>query len=106
MADYAPVMVWVTGADGVCTFLSKRWYEFTGQTPVTGLGFGWLDAVHPDDRPAAASVFRESNANAAPFRLEYRLRRADGDYRWALDSARRASPPTGPSSATSARSST
>ena len=88
MADYAPVMVWMTDADGSCTFLSKSWYEFTGQTPETGLGFGWLDATHPEDRLAAERAFRESNANIAVFSVEYRLRRHDGEYRWALDSAR------------------
>ena len=49
MADNAPVMIWVTESDGDCTYLSRSWYEFTSQTPETGLGFGWLDASHPDD---------------------------------------------------------
>jgi PAS domain S-box-containing protein len=87
LADNAPVMVWVTEADGTCTYLSRSWYEFTGQTPETGLGFGWLDAVHPDDRGWSGEVFRASNAKQGPFRVEYRLRRADGTYRWAIDAA-------------------
>ena len=53
MADHAPVMIWVTDADGACTFLGKSWYEFTGRTPESSLGFGWVDAVHPDDRESA-----------------------------------------------------
>jgi PAS domain S-box-containing protein len=87
LADNAPVMVWVTEADGRCTYLSRSWYEFTGQTPETGLGFGWLDAVHPDDRGRAGEMFRTSSANREPFRVEYRLLRADGTYRWAIDAA-------------------
>jgi PAS domain S-box-containing protein len=87
LADNAPVMVWVTEADGRCTYLSRSWYEFTGQTPETGLGFGWLDAVHPEDRQWSGDVFRTSNARQGPFRVEYRLRRADGTYRWAIDAA-------------------
>lgn len=87
MADNAPVMVWITEPDGNCTFLSKSWYAFTGQTPETGLGFGWTDAVHPDDREAAAETFRRANADRDGFSLEYRLRRHDGEYRWAIDSA-------------------
>ncbi|MEE1655968.1 PAS domain S-box protein [Microvirga sp. CF3062] len=87
LADNAPVMVWVTEADGSCTYLSRSWYEFTGQTPETGLGFGWLDAVHPDDSGWSGEVFRTSNAEKGPFRVEYRLRRADGTYRWAIDAA-------------------
>ena len=87
MADNAPVMVWTTGLDGQCTYLSRSWYEFTGQTPETGLGTGWLDATHPDDRPAAERDFVMANATHAAFSLEYRLRRRDGSYRWAIDAA-------------------
>jgi PAS domain S-box-containing protein len=87
LADNAPVMVWVTDADGRCTYLSRSWYEFTGQTPETGLGFGWLDAAHPDDKEWSGKMFRDANARQEPFRLEYRLLRADGTYRWAIDAA-------------------
>jgi PAS domain S-box-containing protein len=47
MADHSPVMVWVTEPDGRCTFVAKSWYDFTGQAAEAGLGFGWLEAVHP-----------------------------------------------------------
>ena len=87
MADNAPVMVWITEPDGGCSYLSKSWYEFTGQAPQSGLGFGWLDATYPDDRAAAHDAFMTANAGRAPFRLEYRLRRTDGEYRWVIDSA-------------------
>jgi PAS domain S-box-containing protein len=87
MADNAPVMIWVTDESGHCTFLSRSWYEFTGQTPATGLGLGWLQAVHPDDRETSAAIFRDAVERRAPFRLDYRLRQADGKYRWAIDSA-------------------
>jgi PAS domain S-box-containing protein len=87
MADHAPVMIWVTGANAACTYLSKSWYEFTGHTPETGLGFGWLAAVHPDDREDSRKIFFDSSERHEPFRLEYRLRRHDGEYRWAIDSA-------------------
>lgn len=87
LADHAPVMVWVTEPDGSCTYLSQSWYDFTGQTEDSGLGFGWLDATHPDDRPLTEKAFREANASCTAFRVEYRLRRADGEYRWAIDAA-------------------
>lgn len=87
MADNAPVMVWVTDADGLCTYLSKRWYEFTGQTEEEALGMGWLDATHPDDKAACEATFLAANARRDSFSLEYRLRRADGEYRWCLDAA-------------------
>jgi PAS domain S-box-containing protein len=88
MADYAPVMIWVTGPSGQCTFLSQSWYEFTGQTSETGLGLGWLDATHHDDRAHSQKVFLNANAKREPFQLDYRLRRKDGAYRWVIDSAR------------------
>ena len=87
MADHSPAMVWVTDPAGACTYLNRRWYAFTGQTEAEGLGFGWLRAVHPDDAPRAERAFVEANAETAPFSLEYRLRRHDGAYRWAIDAA-------------------
>jgi PAS domain S-box-containing protein len=87
MADHAPVMIWMTDAAGSCTYLSESWYTFTGQTPETGLGLGWLDATHPDDRELAGEIFLAANARHEAFRLDYRLRRADGAYAWAIDSA-------------------
>ena len=88
MADSAPVMIWVTGPDGYCNYLNQTWYEYTGQTRLEGEGYGWLNATHPDDRGEAERAFHDANAARAPFRFEYRLRRADGAYRWALDAAR------------------
>jgi PAS domain S-box-containing protein len=87
MADDAPVMVWVTEPDGRCSYLSRSWYAFTDQTPGAGLDFGWMDALHPDDRRLAREVFTDANARRESFRLEYRLRHHDGSYRWAIDSA-------------------
>ena len=86
-ADHAPVMMWVTDPSGHCNYLNRGWYEFTGQTRAQAEGFGWLDAIHPDDRAEAERVFVEANERQAPFRLEYRLRRADGVFRWAIDAA-------------------
>jgi PAS domain S-box-containing protein len=87
LADDAPGMVWVTEADGGCTYLSRSWYDFTGQPPATGLGFGWLEAAHPEDRATAEVAYREAHRQQDAFRLEYRIRRADGVYRWAMDAA-------------------
>lgn len=87
MADSAPVMMWVVDETGYCNYLNRRWYEFTGQTPEIGEGYGWLDATHPDDRQRSEEAFLTALQNRAAFRLEYRLRRADGVYRWAIDAA-------------------
>ena len=88
ITDDTPVMVWMTEPDGRCTFLSKSWYAFTGLTPAeTSVGFGWADAIHPDDRERAKSTFLAANAKQEAFRQEYRLRRYDRTYRWVLDTA-------------------
>jgi PAS domain S-box-containing protein len=87
MADNAPVKIWMTDAEGRCIYLNQKWYAFTGQTPETGLGSGWLDAVHPDDVEAAAQNCLLGVQTHQPFQSEYRFRRHDGVYRWTIDSA-------------------
>jgi len=85
LIDLAPVMLWTTDADGSCTYLSKRWYDYTGRTPGQDLGLGWLENVHPDDLERARTTFLEANAAHVPFSFDYRLRRRDGSYRWFID---------------------
>ena len=87
MADHAPVMVWVTESDGQCSFVSKSWYEFTGQEIGAGLGNGWIAALHPDDRESAHRVLARANSSREPFRLEFRLTRHDGVACWVLVAA-------------------
>ena len=87
MADNAPVMIRVTEPDTSCSYLSQSWHEFTGQTPQTSLGLGWMDAMHPGDRRSAREAFIKASTRCESFRVEYRLRRQDGKYRWAIDSA-------------------
>ncbi|TFZ06038.1 PAS domain S-box protein [Ramlibacter henchirensis] len=77
-ADAAPAMLWVTEPDGVCSFLSLAWTQFTGQPETAGLGFGWLEMVHPDDRPMTGAAFRSANAAQTDFRCEHRIRHRDG----------------------------
>src|SRR5919202_952393 len=87
MANNAPCMVWVTNSTGYCTFLSESWYDFTGQTEETGLGLGWVNALHPEDREQAKNAFLTANERQEPYRVEYRLGRQDGGYSWAIDAA-------------------
>jgi PAS domain S-box-containing protein len=88
MADAAPAMLWITEADGQCSFLSRGWYDFTGQSLEEGLGYGWTLAVHPDDRAAAGEAFREASVTRSGYAIDFRLRRADGAYRWVIDAGR------------------
>jgi PAS domain S-box-containing protein len=85
MIDSSPAMLWTTDAAGQCTYLSQRWYDFTGRTPEQDLGMGWLENLHPDDLPRARDTVSEASASGSPFSVDYRLRRHDGEYRWAVD---------------------
>ena len=87
MANNAPFKVWVTDSTGYCTFLSESWYEFTGQSEETGLGLGWVNALHPEDREQAKKAFLTANERQEPYSVEYRLQRKDGGYSWAIDAA-------------------
>ena len=87
MADYAPVMIWVTRSDGSAVYLNQRWYEFAGVAQEEALGFGWLCTLHPDDVHDVERTFLAVNDRRQPVCLEYRMRRHDGEYRWCSDSA-------------------
>ncbi|QCO68518.2 PAS domain S-box protein [Luteimonas yindakuii] len=87
LADTAPAILWVTDADGHCTFMSRGWHEMTGQSEAESLGFGWLDALHPDDLPIARTRLARAQRLVKPFTIDYRVRCRDGRYRWMLDAA-------------------
>ncbi|WP_419807806.1 sensor histidine kinase [Sphingomonas sp.] len=87
LADTMPQMVWSTLPDGYHDYYNARWYEFTG-TPVGSTdGEGWNDMFHADDRERAWEVWRQSLISGEPYQIEYRLRHADGSYRWVLGRA-------------------
>jgi PAS domain S-box-containing protein len=86
MADKAPVMIWVSGMDKLCTYFNQQWLDFTGRTLEAELGNGWTDGLHRDDYHRCLETYTTAFDLRQPFTMEYRLRRADGQFRWILDS--------------------
>jgi PAS domain S-box-containing protein len=77
-------MLWMAGPDGRCTFVNKSWQAFTGRTAEHALGWGWAEAVHDDDRDVLVARCRQALLTREAVVLEFRLRRADGQYRWVM----------------------
>ena len=81
LANTAPVMIVASGPDGRATFFNKTWLDFTGRTMQQELGYGWMEDVHPEDRERTLADYSSSFAARGRCEIEYRLRRADGQYR-------------------------
>ncbi len=84
MADSAPVMICASGPDKLGTFFNKGWLSFTGRLMEQELGTGWTQSLHPDDVERAYASYSASFDERRQCHVEYRLRRADGEYRWIL----------------------
>ena len=85
MADTAPVLIWRSDIDKRRDFFNLPWLRFTGRQLAQELGHGWMDCVHPDDLAACLGTYNTAFDAHQTFRMEYRLRRFDGEYRWMLD---------------------
>ncbi len=85
--DTVPVTIWTTRPDGRCDFASQRWLDYTGMTLEQALGYGWTQAVHPDDIEQSLTKWRGALPELKPFEAEIRIRRFDGQYRWFLSRA-------------------
>jgi PAS domain S-box-containing protein len=85
MADAAPVMIWISGTDARGIFFNRPWLEFRGRRMEDELGNGWTDGVHPDDRDICLETYLKAFAARQPFRVQYRLLRHDGEFRWIDD---------------------
>ena len=85
MADSAPVLLWMADAEGRRYFFNKQWLELTGKPLSEQIGDGWLQQIHPDDTASFASRYSNAVRACDRFEIEYRIRGADGEYRWIQD---------------------
>jgi PAS domain S-box-containing protein len=87
IADAVPQMMWSALADGWIDWYNARWYDYTGQTRDEAEGWGWQAVHHPEDLPEVMRAWPRSIATGEPFEMEFRLRGADGRFRWFLTRA-------------------
>ena len=96
VANTAPVMIWMSGTDKLCTYVNRPWLDFTGRALQQELGGGWADSVHPDDRDRSLEIYQQAFDRRHSFTVEYRLRtrRFDADrYELVSNDARATSAP-------------
>jgi len=84
MADAIPHIAWTTGPDGGVDYYNQRWYDYSGLTLEQTQDWGWQAVIHPDDLERAGGVWRAALKSGTVSEVEYRLKRADGQYRWHL----------------------
>ncbi|MBK9996544.1 MAG: PAS domain S-box protein [Nitrospira sp.] len=82
LVECLPQPIWTCLPEGECDYLSPQWMSYTGMPAAGQLGHGWTRQVHSEDRRMAIEQWQEAIARAQPFDSEFRLRRADGTYRW------------------------
>jgi PAS domain S-box-containing protein len=84
LAETAPALVWLSGADGQLAYVNSRWLEYTGLTLAQFNAQGWAALHHPDDQPQFSAAWERAIQNSQPFQAQLRYRRHDGAYRWFL----------------------
>jgi PAS domain S-box-containing protein len=85
VANTAPVLIWMAGPDKLCNYVNQPWLEFTGRPVEIELGNGWANGVHPEDLNLCMETYKNAFDRRESFKMQYRLRRNDGEYRWIFD---------------------
>ena len=87
IAESIPHIVWTARADGWVDFFNHRIYEYSGAEPRDLEGWGWTEGLHPEDRERCLAIWTRALQSGERYEAEYRMRRADGVYRWYHGSA-------------------
>jgi PAS domain S-box-containing protein len=82
LAEHAPVLMWTSDADGAWRWFNRRWLDCVGQTLEEAVRDDWRTRIHADDRAKAIATANEAQRAKREYQHRYRLRRADGEYRW------------------------
>lgn len=80
LADASPAMIWMTGPDGLCTYVNSAWLDFRGRKLEQETGSGWAEGIHPEDGSHCLREYVAAIANVRPFHLRYRIQYAGGNY--------------------------
>src|SRR5690242_11830383 len=83
--DAAPAMIRLTDAEGRSVWFNRSWLDYTGRRMEEEVGNGWTAGIHSDDLARCLADYAAHLGRRAPFRMEYRLRGADGLYQWVLE---------------------
>ncbi len=86
-ADLVPAMLWIADADSNCHYFNSQWTEFTGLSQAEISANGWRQNIHPEDVDCWEQIYANAWNSRAKFKREYRLKRADGEYRWIEETA-------------------
>ncbi|MDB5105252.1 MAG: chemotaxis protein methyltransferase CheR [Fibrobacteres bacterium] len=95
VADSAPILIWMSGPDASCEYFNRPWLEFRGRSLEQESRNEWIDGIHPDDSMRSLEAYKAAFRERRPFRIEFRLKRADGEYRWMVNSGTPRSTPAG-----------
>jgi PAS domain S-box-containing protein len=87
LTEAVPQIIWSARADGTVEYINRRWTEYTGRPVEQSLDWAWQAASHPDDLERVTRLWTEAVRSGEPHRIEHRLRRQDGEFRWFLTSA-------------------
>lgn len=82
MADSIPHIVWMARPDGSTAYVNRQGTEYTGLAAGGASGWDWARLVHPDDAERARQGWEQATGTETPFAMEYRIGRADGEFRW------------------------
>ena len=82
LAELLPQLVWTSQPDGSCDYLNRKWLEFTGVPEQEQRGRGWLKQIHADDYNKVLAEWDTATRSGDEFRVESRIREANGEYRW------------------------